>query len=445
MKAEFNKIKKDLQGLLRKNDQVDEIERLDRDDFCLDVALRDDIMDKATKEEQRIRKTAELKNLREQLYQGKIEHHTYKCMDTRLRTLTGLVENTLIMNYVIRKKDTDQERKLKLLKNMRMIELKEKEWKKEHQIPEYIDLRKMTTRPIKYVVNAYTGKQDVILIDHAKQEEDRQQIRMMVNTDNDPKRNQANPDDATDRPECTGYRLKRLKRHQRKQQKQLGVQMTADEVMDNEEDDENNPEDGDGTAGQDWDYMYGALELFTSKRKRMQIMLLRNLILKIKKRFNKEFERYVKLRNDQIEQIMEKNVQIQELLEKLERVEANFESKPNIIENPNLVLQVQDHEVGVKPYTTKKELARLEAKRIAEEEHRRKLQSDDAGNRALKQMMNNTLEEKKVNQLVEELVEEEWMKKPEDEMSNEEKTKLEEFKAVKAKLEEEKSNSFASV
>jgi hypothetical protein len=31
----------------------------------LDVALRDDIMDKATKEEQRIRKTAELKNLRE--------------------------------------------------------------------------------------------------------------------------------------------------------------------------------------------------------------------------------------------------------------------------------------------------------------------------------------------------------------------------------------------
>lgn len=168
-------------------------------------------------------------------------------------------------------------------------------------------------------------------------------------------------------------------------------------------------------------------------------MLVRNLILKIKKRFNKEFERYLKLRNDQIEQIMEKNVQIQELLEKLERVENNFESKPNIIENPNLVLEVQEKEVGVKRYTTKKELARLEAKRLAEEEHRRKLQSDDAGNRALKQMMNNTLEEKKVNQLVEELVEEEWMKKPEDEMSNEEKTKLEEFKAIKAKLEEEKS------
>jgi len=36
------------------------------------------------------------------------------------------------------------------------------------------------------------------------------------------------------------------------------------------------------------------------------------------------------------------------------------------------------------------------------------------------------------------------MKKPEDEMSNEEKTKFEEFKAVKAKLEEEKSNCFAS-
>lgn len=215
--------------------------------------------------------------------------------------------------------------------------------------------------------------------------------------------------------------------------------MTADDVMDDEDDDEMELDDGDGTAGQDWDYMYGALDLFTPKRKKMQIMILKNLILKIKRRFNKEFEYFLQLRNDQIEMIHERNIQINEILEKLERTEPDFEPKPNIIEHPKDILEVTDDEIPVSQYVTKKERARIEAKRIAEEEHRKKLQSDDAGNRALKQMMNNTLEEKKVNKLVEELVEEEWMKKPEDEMSNEEKTKFEEFKTLKAKLEEEKS------
>lgn len=65
MKAEFNKIKKELQTLLRKNNQVDELEKLDRDDFCLDLDLREEIMEKANKEEQRIRRTVELKNLKE--------------------------------------------------------------------------------------------------------------------------------------------------------------------------------------------------------------------------------------------------------------------------------------------------------------------------------------------------------------------------------------------
>ena len=50
-------------------------------------------------------------------------------------------------------------------------------------------------------------------------------------------------------------------------------------------------------------------------------------------------------------------------------------------------------------------IAQQEAERKAEEERLRKMQQDDAGVRALKQMMNNTLEEKKEHKLVEELVE----------------------------------------
>lgn len=55
-------------------------------------------------------------------------------------------------------------------------------------------------------------------------------------------------------------------------------------------------------------------------------------------------------------------------------------------------------------------------------------------------MMNNTLEEKKESVLSDELVEEEWMKKPLDQMTDEEKGKLEDFRVKKQKLEEETSS-----
>ena len=52
---------------------------------------------------------------------------------------------------------------------------------------------------------------------------------------------------------------------------------------------------------------------------------------------------------------------------------------------------------------------------------------DDAGLRAIKDMMNGTLEEKKETPLDEKLEIEEWMTKPLDEMSEEERSRLKEF------------------
>ncbi len=56
---------------------------------------------------------------------------------------------------------------------------------------------------------------------------------------------------------------------------------------------------------------------------------------------------------------------------------------------------------------------------------------DDAGVRALKEMMGGTLEEKKENILDEGLDQEEWMKKPVEEMTEEERVRLKEFEVKK--------------
>lgn len=52
-------------------------------------------------------------------------------------------------------------------------------------------------------------------------------------------------------------------------------------------------------------------------------------------------------------------------------------------------------------------------------------------------MMNNTLEEKKENIMSDDPVEEEWMLKPVEQMTDDEKNRLEEFKIRKQKFEEE--------
>lgn len=63
---------------------------------------------------------------------------------------------------------------------------------------------------------------------------------------------------------------------------------------------------------------------------------------------------------------------------------------------------------------------------------------DDAGLRAIKDMMNGTLEEKKETPLDEKLELEEWMTKPLDEMTEEERSRLKEFEVKRQRLEEEK-------
>lgn len=98
------------------------------------------------------------------------------------------------------------------------------------------------------------------------------------------------------------------------------------------------------------------------------------------------------------------------------------------MEKPNRIFEVADDEIKVEKYLTKEEKARLaeiEAKRLAREAL---LKGDNVGQRGLKVMMGGELIFKKDKNLLEmELVREDWMSKPEEEMSEDEKVKLKEF------------------
>merc|ERR1711953_1453592 len=64
------------------------------------------------------------------------------------------------------------------------MEMNEQAWSKENHKEELIPLRQIIRKPEAYVVNPKPGVQDLILIDHEKKEEERQQMKMMAQTMN---------------------------------------------------------------------------------------------------------------------------------------------------------------------------------------------------------------------------------------------------------------------
>jgi len=104
-------------------------------------------------------------------------------------------------------------------------------------------------------------------------------------------------------------------------------------------------------------------------------------------------------------------------------------------------LKILDSEIKIEKFLSKEERIRLETERIKEEERIRARMADDSGQRALRDMMGGTLEEKKETALTETLQREEWMNKPVDEMTEEEKLKMREYEVKEQKMNEEKEKN----
>jgi hypothetical protein len=175
--------------------------------------------------------------------------------------------------------------------------------------------------------------------------------------------------------------------------------------------------------------LYEPFELFTDVRKRNQIELIKAVVFELKQEHNKEFVDIEKFKEDQGFAIKEKNEQIIEILENLKQEEELFEPKSHPLENPETILTVDPNEIKVEKYLTKEERAILDAERKKQEEREAALKGDNVGQRGLKVMMGGTeLNLKKdKGQLDQELIREDWMNKPVDDMNEEEKTKFKEF------------------
>lgn len=82
---------------------------------------------------------------------------------------------------------------------------------------------------------------------------------------------------------------------------------------------------------EEWNLLYNSFELFSDNAKRNQIIMMKHMMLRIKEAFNKQFEKVLKLRQNQNEIINDKNKRIEEITEQLKKGNETLRGRKNIL------------------------------------------------------------------------------------------------------------------
>jgi hypothetical protein len=95
----------------------------------------------------------------------------------------------------------------------------------------------------------------------------------------------------------------------------------------------------------DTSVLYNQFELYTYEQKWTQIVLLNDLIYKIKEAFNKEFENVFQRKLQELAKIRERNTRIKQINSDLDDTTPVWEPDLTEKEKPQLLFEVKDNEV----------------------------------------------------------------------------------------------------
>ncbi|XP_030917176.1 cilia- and flagella-associated protein 43 [Geospiza fortis] len=191
--------------------------------------------------------------------------------------------------------------------------------------------------------------------------------------------------------------------------------------------------------GGDTSILYRQCDLHTKEQKLNQIILLKNVIYNVKAAFNEEFNIVVQKKEQEIARVKERNLKIQEILEQLDLQVELWEPVLTDDEMPERVLTVQDSEIKAEKYMTQEE--KEQAEMLAKLERERRLgATDDERLRALDDMMGGVLELRREDILKMDIPPPDFLSRPEDLWTEEEKKVFEEYEKKVNELNEEKED-----
>ncbi|XP_057635892.1 cilia- and flagella-associated protein 43 [Chionomys nivalis] len=190
--------------------------------------------------------------------------------------------------------------------------------------------------------------------------------------------------------------------------------------------------------GADTSLLTSQLELHSREEKINQIILLKDIIYKVKKAFNSEFDAAYKQKEIEIARVKERNVRIEEIIADLELEEKVWQPVFEDCEKPERALVVEDDEILFQKLLAPWQKSKTEMTTPFEMEQQQQALASDARHRGLMDMMGGVLEVKKEDILRMVIPQPAFMTKSDALWSEEERKQFKEYEKKVKELNEER-------
>ncbi|XP_069850036.1 cilia- and flagella-associated protein 43 isoform X2 [Dipodomys merriami] len=190
--------------------------------------------------------------------------------------------------------------------------------------------------------------------------------------------------------------------------------------------------------GVDTSLLPSQLELHSREEKINQIVLLKDIIYKVKTAFNSEFNAAYKQKEYEIARVKERNVRIKEIILDLELEEIVWQPEFEDCEKPERALVVEDHEIEVQKYIKPRKKTKVDVLTHQDTDRWLHPQGSDDRQRGLMDMMGGVLEVKKEDILRMVIPEPPFMSKSDNLWTEDEKKQFKEYEKKVKELNEER-------
>ena len=131
-------IQEKLKTMLDMNEKVPELEKLDRDEFVLDLAKKQEIEQQGQLAADALREKAKRENLRKEILKERIKHKTINAMQVNSKVIASLNSKFEVYNFTLRKLSKQEENIWNKVKALRLMEFREQKLRQEKGISDPI-------------------------------------------------------------------------------------------------------------------------------------------------------------------------------------------------------------------------------------------------------------------------------------------------------------------
>ncbi|KAJ8402751.1 hypothetical protein AAFF_G00364230 [Aldrovandia affinis] len=392
LRRDIRQLRETIQAMMRENQTLSEMESLEPQEFNLDMEAKKRLLEEGEVEVAKVRSEIELENLAKAYLGEVIKKECWDSMQVKGKAVKAFHSEHEVKNYPMKARLQKEQEEMERVHTMRKIEHEDRML--QHEIVE------------RKIISPNSEDQDESKNENGSdQEMEKEKEGKEKETEEKEKEKEEEEEEEVDKesPALTGS---------------LSAQH--------------------GGANS---YLHSQFDLHVREEKINQIILLQDVISKVKTTFNKEFEATYKQKEQEINRVKERNKRIREIMLELEVEEELWEPAMSDSEKPEKALTVDESEIKVEKYLSLEQRQNEEESKKAEEQRQRDSKSDNVRERALDDMMHGVLEMKEEGILKTEISQPEFMSRPEEVWSDEEKKSFKEYdKKVKELIEEQEKH-----